>query len=87
MNNNGFIYCFFLGIQPLQDLELVFEIIPKVIPMDVANIAVEEGARIPLTSDIIHITNKHFQRDELIFMVVKLPENGSIVSISSPGNC
>ncbi len=73
------------GVTSLQGLEFVFEIAPKVIPVKVSMFEVVEGEAKPLTSDIITVANKHFQRDPLIFIVVKEPGNGWIESISSPG--
>ncbi|KAI0239538.1 Chondroitin sulfate proteoglycan 4 [Lamellibrachia satsuma] len=66
------------GILTLHDLEFVMEIVPNIIPLAVSEFSVVEGERKLLSGDIIKVTNKHFHRSLLDYIIVREPANGWI---------
>ena len=64
------------GVLALHDLEFVIEVVPGVIPLTVGEFSVVEGERKLLSGDVIKVTNKHFHRGPLDYIVVRGPGNG-----------
>ena len=66
------------GILTLHDLEFVVEIVPNTIPLVVNQFSVLEGERKLLSNDVLKVTNKHFHRGLLDYIVVREPLHGWI---------
>lgn len=73
------------GIQSLQGLEFVLEIVPNIIPVEVRDLELPEGESEVITDEMIHVTNRHFRSDNIVFIITREPSNGWIESKSNPG--
>ena len=71
------------GIQSLHGLEVVFEIVPRVIPLEVSSITLREGESIPLSTDLIRVDHRHFL--SVMFVIIKAPLHGTLESENQAG--
>ncbi|KAM6984670.1 chondroitin sulfate proteoglycan 4-like [Aplochiton taeniatus] len=73
------------GVTEVGPIRINVEIIPRLIPLEVSDMTVLEGASTPLTPDSIKVTHSHFSALNLIYYVSKPPHNGHIEHIRIPG--
>ncbi|XP_069078054.1 chondroitin sulfate proteoglycan 4-like isoform X2 [Pleurodeles waltl] len=73
------------GVRVVNGIEILVDIIPKLIPLEVQNFTVIEGGAKALTEDYLKITNKHFAGPNSNFILLKEPINGHIENTRFPG--
>ncbi|KAH0627939.1 hypothetical protein JD844_008531 [Phrynosoma platyrhinos] len=73
------------GIQAVNGIKIVVDIIPKLIPLEVQNFTVAEGESITLEEDFLKIANSHFVGLNCEFNVIEAPKYGRISTSRFPG--
>ncbi|XP_078531202.1 chondroitin sulfate proteoglycan 4-like [Lissotriton helveticus] len=73
------------GVREVSGIEILVDIIPKLIPLEVQNFTVIEGGSKALTEDFLKITNKHFAGLKSNFILLVEPRNGHIENTRFPG--
>ncbi|XP_072848868.2 chondroitin sulfate proteoglycan 4 [Pogona vitticeps] len=66
------------GIQTVRGIQIVINIIPKLIPLEVQNFTVAEGGSIALEEDFLKIRNSYFAGLNCEFSLVEPPKHGRI---------
>uniref|UniRef100_A0A674NHX7 Chondroitin sulfate proteoglycan 4ba n=1 Tax=Takifugu rubripes TaxID=31033 RepID=A0A674NHX7_TAKRU len=67
------------GVTHVRDIRMSVDIIPCLIPLQVTNITVKEGASRALTQDVLSVTSPHFSGINFLYSVLSLPQHGVIV--------
>ncbi|KAM4808341.1 chondroitin sulfate proteoglycan 4-like [Rhinophrynus dorsalis] len=73
------------GIREISGIMIYVDIIPILIPLEVLNITVKEGASKALTEEQLKIPNKHFSELDFDFVLVDQPKHGYIENTRFPG--
>ncbi|KAL4617491.1 chondroitin sulfate proteoglycan 4-like [Arapaima gigas] len=73
------------GVTEVNRITVSVDIIPHLIPVQVANITLDEGGAKALTKDIITVTNRHFSGLNFQYFVSKPPHHGHIEHSHLPG--
>lgn len=73
------------GIQTVRGIQIVIDIIPKLIPLEVQNLTVAEGGSIALEDDFLKIRNSHFAGVSCEFSLTEPPKHGRISTSHLPG--
>ncbi|KAM5192943.1 chondroitin sulfate proteoglycan 4-like [Mantella aurantiaca] len=73
------------GVREIIGLTMLVEIIPILIPLEVQNITLKEGASKALTREYLHIPSKHFQNFNSEFVLLDPPAHGYIENTRFPG--
>uniref|UniRef100_A0A8D2ILS3 Laminin G domain-containing protein n=1 Tax=Varanus komodoensis TaxID=61221 RepID=A0A8D2ILS3_VARKO len=73
------------GIRGVSGIEIVVDIIPKLIPLEVQNFTVAEGGLKALEEDFLKIPNKHFVGVNCEFHLIGPPKCGHIANSHFPG--
>ncbi|XP_070592481.1 chondroitin sulfate proteoglycan 4-like [Erythrolamprus reginae] len=68
------------GIQTVSGIEVIVDIIPKLIPLEVYNFTVAEGSSKVIEEHIIKISNSHFAEVNCDFSLVEPPKHGQIAN-------
>ncbi|XP_059406330.1 chondroitin sulfate proteoglycan 4 isoform X1 [Carassius carassius] len=66
------------GVTEVNDIIMSVDIIPRLIPIEVSNITLKEGASKALTEDVIRVTNPHFSGLNFVYYVSEGPLHGRI---------
>ncbi len=66
------------GVAEVNDIIMSMDIIPRLIPIEVSNITLKEGASKSLTEDVIRVTNPHFSGLNFVYYVSEGPLHGRI---------
>uniref|UniRef100_A0A671RYF6 Chondroitin sulfate proteoglycan 4-like n=1 Tax=Sinocyclocheilus anshuiensis TaxID=1608454 RepID=A0A671RYF6_9TELE len=66
------------GVAEVNDIIMSVDIIPRLIPIEVSNITLKEGASKALTEDVIRVTNPHFSGLNFVYYVSEGPLHGRI---------
>uniref|UniRef100_A0A673H3F9 Chondroitin sulfate proteoglycan 4-like n=1 Tax=Sinocyclocheilus rhinocerous TaxID=307959 RepID=A0A673H3F9_9TELE len=66
------------GVAEVNDIIMSVDIIPGLIPIEVSNITLKEGASKALTEDVISVTNPHFSGLNFVYYVSEGPLHGRI---------
>nr|XP_055055897.1 LOW QUALITY PROTEIN: chondroitin sulfate proteoglycan 4 [Misgurnus anguillicaudatus] len=73
------------GVAEVSDIIVSVDIIPRLIPIEVSNITLNEGASKALTEVIIKVTNSHFTGLNFVYYVSEGPLHGRIENSRFPG--
>ncbi|KAI8507734.1 hypothetical protein Bbelb_139740, partial [Branchiostoma belcheri] len=73
------------GILTSRDLVFEVEIVPKLVPVEVHNFTILEGASTPLVENIIRVSNRHFVGLAWVYELLEGPSSGQIESTRGPG--
>lgn len=73
------------GVAEVSNIIVSVDIIPRLIPIEVSNITLKEGASKALTEDIIRVTNPHFSGLNFVYHVSEGPLHGRIENSRFPG--
>lgn len=73
------------GVTGVRDIKMSVDIIPRLIPLRVANITVEEGASRALTQDVLRVTSRHFSGINFLYSVMEPPQHGHVEHSRHPG--
>ncbi|XP_051949978.1 chondroitin sulfate proteoglycan 4 [Xyrauchen texanus] len=66
------------GVVEVSDIIMSVDIIPRLIPIEVSNITLKEGASKALTEEIIRVTNPHFSGLNFVYYISESPMHGHI---------
>lgn len=66
------------GVTDVSDIRMSVDIIPRLIPLQVSNITLSEGASKALTEDVLKVANKHFSGINFLYTVTEPPQHGHI---------
>ncbi|XP_063312466.1 chondroitin sulfate proteoglycan 4-like [Pelobates fuscus] len=73
------------GVREITGITLFIDIIPTLIPLEVQNITVKEGASKVLTLEQLRIPSKHFAGLVCDFVLIDFPKNGFVENTRYPG--
>ncbi|KAF7655510.1 hypothetical protein LDENG_00054980 [Lucifuga dentata] len=66
------------GVTEVKPIRLEIDIIPKLLPLQVSDLTLDEGSSLPLTSDLIKVTNHHFSGMNFLYQVIVPPRHGHL---------
>uniref|UniRef100_UPI00398F1097 chondroitin sulfate proteoglycan 4 isoform X1 n=1 Tax=Pristiophorus japonicus TaxID=55135 RepID=UPI00398F1097 len=73
------------GIVELSGILILIDIIPRLIPLEVHNFTIKEGASKALTEDFIKVASPHFAELNFEYSVIEKPKHGHIENSCFPG--
>ncbi|XP_034728015.1 chondroitin sulfate proteoglycan 4 [Etheostoma cragini] len=73
------------GVTDVNGIRMSVDIIPRLIPLQVFNFTLNEGASKALTQDVLKVTNRHFSRINFLYSLTELPQHGHIEHSRHPG--
>ncbi|XP_068190163.1 chondroitin sulfate proteoglycan 4-like [Antennarius striatus] len=73
------------GLTKVGSIRLDIDIIPNFLPLQVSDLTLDEGSSLPLTSDIIKVTNQHFTGMSFLYQVIVPPRHGHLEHSRIPG--
>uniref|UniRef100_A0A671XW23 Chondroitin sulfate proteoglycan 4ba n=1 Tax=Sparus aurata TaxID=8175 RepID=A0A671XW23_SPAAU len=83
--NDTFILDATNGVTDVNDIRMSVDIIPRLIPLQVSNITLDEGASKALTMDVLKVTNRHFAGINFLYSLTVPPQHGHIEHSRLPG--
>ncbi|KAM3610464.1 uncharacterized protein V6R79_004323 [Siganus canaliculatus] len=83
--NDTFILDATNGVTDVSNIRMSVDIIPRLIPLQVSNITLKEGASKALTQDVLKVTNKHFSGVNFLYSLTKHPQHGHVEHSRHPG--
>lgn len=66
------------GFTTVEDLEVQVNIMPRLIPVQVANLTVREGDAVAISEDILNITHPFYRSLHIEFLIEETPHHGEI---------
>ncbi|XP_070689876.1 chondroitin sulfate proteoglycan 4 [Pempheris klunzingeri] len=66
------------GVTDVTDIRMSVDIIPRLIPLQVSNFTLNEGASKALTQDVFKVTNRHFSGINFLYSLTEPPHHGHI---------
>uniref|UniRef100_A0A8C6V449 Si:dkey-193c22.2 n=1 Tax=Neogobius melanostomus TaxID=47308 RepID=A0A8C6V449_9GOBI len=73
------------GVTDVRGIRVSIDIIPRLIPLQVSNFTLEEGASKALTQEILKVTNQHFSGINFLYSLTQPPLHGHIEHSRHPG--
>ncbi|KAG7228389.1 hypothetical protein CRUP_034443, partial [Coryphaenoides rupestris] len=73
------------GVTEVGPITLEIDVIPKLLPLQVSGLTLDEGSSQPLTLDIIKVTNHHFRGLNFLYEVIVPPQHGHLEHRRIPG--
>ncbi|XP_040010175.1 chondroitin sulfate proteoglycan 4 isoform X1 [Xiphias gladius] len=73
------------GVTDVSDIRMSVDIIPRLIPLQVSNFTLNEGASKALTEDVLKVTNRHFSGFNFLYSLSEPPQHGHIEHSRHPG--
>ncbi|KAM4576560.1 chondroitin sulfate proteoglycan 4 isoform 2-T2 [Odontesthes bonariensis] len=73
------------GVTDVSDIRMSVDIIPLLIPLQVSNFSLNEGASKALTQDVLRVTNRHFSGINFFYSLTEPPQHGHIEHSRHPG--
>ncbi|XP_047448719.1 chondroitin sulfate proteoglycan 4 [Mugil cephalus] len=73
------------GITDVCNITMAVDIIPLLIPLQVSNFTLNEGASKALTQDVLKVSNRHFSGINFFFSLTEPPQHGHIEHSRHPG--
>ncbi|XP_041856359.1 chondroitin sulfate proteoglycan 4 [Melanotaenia boesemani] len=73
------------GITDVSSIRMSVDIIPLLIPLQVSNFTLDEGASKALTQDVLKVTNRHFSGINFFYSLTEPPQHGHIEHSRHPG--
>ncbi|XP_047424950.1 chondroitin sulfate proteoglycan 4-like isoform X2 [Mugil cephalus] len=73
------------GLTNVGPFKLDIDIIPILLPLQVSNLTLDEGSSVPLTADIIRVSNHHFAGMNFLYQVIVPPRYGHLEHSRIPG--
>lgn len=73
------------GVTRVRDIRMSVDIIPRLIPLQVTNITLPEGASRALTRDVLRVTSRHFSGINFLYSVIAPPQHGHVEHSRHPG--
>ncbi|XP_045294041.1 chondroitin sulfate proteoglycan 4-like isoform X5 [Leopardus geoffroyi] len=72
------------GVQAVNGIEILVDIVPKRIPLEVQNFTVQEGGSKALLEDYLKIPSKYFEGVDCEFVLLKPPQHGYVENSNFP---
>lgn len=66
------------GFITVEDLEVQVDVLPRLIPVQVANLTVREGDAVVISQDILNITHPFYRSVHIEFLIEETPQHGVI---------
>lgn len=66
------------GFTTIQDLQVQVDVMPRLIPVQVANLTVREGDAVTLSEDVLNITHPFYRSIHIEFLMEEAPQHGEI---------
>ncbi|KAG7489925.1 chondroitin sulfate proteoglycan 4-like [Solea senegalensis] len=76
--NDTFILDATNGVTDVGNIRMSVDIIPRLIPLQVSNFTLNEGASKALTEDVLRVTNQHFSGINFLYTLSEPPQHGRI---------
>ncbi|KAJ4941804.1 hypothetical protein JOQ06_011678 [Pogonophryne albipinna] len=76
--NDTFILDATNGVTDVNGIRMSIDIIPRLIPVQVFNFTLNEGASKALTEDVLKVTNRHFSGNNFLYSLTEPPQHGHI---------
>lgn len=73
------------GVTQVRDITMSVDIIPRLIPLQVTNITLEEGGSKALTQDVLRVTSRHFSGINFLYSLMAPPQHGHVEHSRHPG--
>ena len=73
------------GLQTLRKLEFVMEIIPSYLELDIQNLTVKEGGKVPLSPANLKVKSRYYIGKPVSYQILRPPGNGLIETIRKRG--
>ncbi|CAJ1069227.1 chondroitin sulfate proteoglycan 4 [Xyrichtys novacula] len=73
------------GVTDVGDIRMSVDIIPRLIPLQVSNFTLNEGASKALTKDVLKVDNRHFSENNILYSLTEPPQHGHIEHSRHPG--
>ncbi|XP_074526930.1 chondroitin sulfate proteoglycan 4 [Halichoeres trimaculatus] len=83
--NDTFILHASNGVTDVSDIKMSVDIIPHLIPLQVFNFTLNEGASKALTQDVLKVINRHFSGINFLYSLTEPPQHGHIEHSRHPG--
>uniref|UniRef100_A0A8D0D8D4 Chondroitin sulfate proteoglycan 4ba n=1 Tax=Sander lucioperca TaxID=283035 RepID=A0A8D0D8D4_SANLU len=83
--NDTFILDATNGVTDVNGIRMSVDIIPRLIPLQVFNFTLNEGASKALTQDVLKVTNRHFSGINFPYSLTEPPQHGHIEHSRHPG--
>ncbi|KAI3372670.1 hypothetical protein L3Q82_023132 [Scortum barcoo] len=83
--NDTFVFDATNGVTDVSDIRMSVDIIPRLIPLQVSNFTLKEGASKALTEDVLKVTNRHFSGINFLYSLTEPPKHGHIEHSRHPG--
>ncbi|XP_033947427.1 chondroitin sulfate proteoglycan 4 [Pseudochaenichthys georgianus] len=76
--NDTFILDATNGVTDVNGIRMSIDIIPRLIPVQVFNFTLNEGASKALTEDVLKVTHRHFSGNNFLYSLTEPPQHGHI---------
>ena len=73
------------GVTDVSGIRMSVDIIPRLIPLQVSNFTLNEGASKALTQDVLKVTNRHFSGINFLYGLSEPPRHGHVEHSRHPG--
>lgn len=73
------------GVTHVRGINVSVDIIPRLIPLHVANLTLREGASRALTRDVLSVSSRHFSGINFLYSVIEPPQHGHVEHSRHPG--
>lgn len=83
--NDTFILDATNGVTDVSEIRVAVDVIPRLIPLQVSNFTLKEGASKALTQEILKVTNRHFSGINFLYSLTQPPQHGHIEHSRHPG--
>ncbi|XP_037634150.1 chondroitin sulfate proteoglycan 4 [Sebastes umbrosus] len=83
--NDTFILDATNGVTDVSGIRMSVDIIPRLIPLQVSNFTLNEGASKALTQDVLKVTNRHFSGINFLYSLTEPPQRGHVEHSRHPG--
>ncbi|KAK2837883.1 hypothetical protein Q5P01_015095 [Channa striata] len=83
--NDTFILDATNGVTDVRDIRMSVDIIPRLIPLQVSNFTLNEGASKALTQEVLRVTNRHFSGINFLYTLTEPPKHGHVEHSQHPG--
>ncbi|XP_068594758.1 chondroitin sulfate proteoglycan 4 [Brachionichthys hirsutus] len=83
--NDTFIIDATNGVTDVSGIRMAVDIIPRLIPLRVSNITMDEGDSKALTQDVLKVTSPHFSGVNFLFSLTDPPHHGHVEYSRHPG--
>ncbi|XP_075955527.1 chondroitin sulfate proteoglycan 4 [Anarhichas minor] len=73
------------GVTDVTGIRMSVDIIPRLIPLQVSNFTLNEGASKALTQDVLKVANRHFSGINFLYSLTEPPRHGHVEHSRHPG--